>query len=41
MRDRNYGSPGNQSIERVLNLMLGFGIDAAGRFIQNQDSRIM
>jgi len=41
VRDRDHGPSGDQSIERFLNLMLGFGIDAAGRFVENQDSRAM
>jgi len=38
--DHETGAPAHQPQHRFLNLHFGAGVDAAGRFIQDQDARI-
>ena len=38
--DDKSGAPLHKDSQRLLDQMLGFGIDAAGRIVQNQDARV-
>ena len=38
--DDKAGAPFHQPVERLLDLVLGDGVDAAGRVVQDQDARV-
>ena len=41
MRDHERGAVAHQVRERVLHEQLGFGVERRGRFVQNQDGRVL
>ena len=41
MGDRDRRAPFHQPVQRLLDLLLGFGIHRAGRLIEDQDLRVV